>query len=91
MCTTRRRGTLRTRQKSPSERYYGALGIDGEAAIKQIQSLKLNVKVHRTRDITVAIIRAGHLSVQDDDTIKTDWKINHRFRKKFKSFGDLLS
>jgi predicted nucleic acid-binding protein len=67
------------------------LGIDDEAAIKQIQSLKLNVNVHRIRDIMVAIIRAGQLSVQDADAIKVDWETNHRFRQKFKSFGELLS
>jgi predicted nucleic acid-binding protein len=67
------------------------LGIDDEPAIKQIQSLKLNVKVHRTRDIMVALIRAGQLSVQDADAIKADWETNHRFRQKFKSFGELLT
>lgn len=66
------------------------LGIDDEPAIKQIQSLKLNVKVHRTRDIVVALIRTGNLSVEDADAIKVDWETNHRFRQKFKSFGELL-
>lgn len=46
--------------------------------------------VFGTKDIMVAAIRRGVLTLQEADRIKREWEINHRFAMRFNSFADVL-
>jgi predicted nucleic acid-binding protein len=66
------------------------IALDDKPAIRQIQDLRLNIKVQTTQDIVVSLIQNAHLSVPQADGIKADWAANHRFRLNFNSFSELL-
>ena len=43
-----------------------------------------------TEDIMVSLIQKGILTVEQADSIKLDWKTNHRFKLRFSTFAKRL-
>lgn len=74
-------------------RGYG-LAIDDaralKAAMREAGLVGSALRVFRTQDIMVELIRSGALAVADADAILADWANNHRFRLGIASFADLL-
>lgn len=70
--------------------FKGAIAIDDMRAVKKAKALTAGVTVVTSTDVVIAGINSNRLTVGEADLLKTDWQENHRFRLKFKSFGDLL-
>lgn len=48
------------------------------------------LKIVRTQDIVVTLIRAGDITIEIADVIKETWASQHRFRLRFNSFRDIV-
>jgi len=70
--------------------FKGAIAIDDMRAVKKAKALTAGVTVVTSTDVVLAGITSERLTVEEADLLKSDWEDNHRFRLKFKSFGDLL-
>lgn len=66
------------------------LAIDDKVARRAALTLSQSLPVIDTQALMVSLIRAGVLSVEDADAIKTDWETNHSFALKVRSFEDIL-
>lgn len=71
-----------------------ALAIDDSRAIhRALEEAGIAdnaLKILRTQDIVVELIRGGIVSIEAADAIHADWVANHRFRLKISSFRDIL-
>lgn len=66
------------------------LAIDDKVARRAALALSQSLSVIDTQAAMVSLIRAGVLSVEDADAIKTDWETNHSFALKLRSFEDIV-
>jgi len=66
------------------------LAIDDKAARKAALLLRPKIPILDTESLTVSLIRAGRLTVQQADAIKDEWAAKHSFVLKIRSFNDLL-
>ena len=71
-----------------------SLALDDERAIREgtrfARTTGCELTVLRTQDVMVRLIRLGALSLEEADRILADWAHNHRYRRKFVSFAQLL-
>lgn len=67
-----------------------ALAIDDKRAANQAREDGEDLVIVRTEDLVVDLIEIGVLTVEEADTIKSDWSQNHRFTLRFGSFAELL-
>ncbi len=70
------------------------LAIDDTRAIRRAVE-EANVAgnpltIIRTQDVIVRLIKSGAIDLHQADGIKEDWRQNHRFALKIRSFTDLL-
>ena len=66
---------------------------DNRAIRRAIQEAGMSgsaVRIVRTQDIVVELIRCRALTVESADAILADWANNHRFKLKISSFSKLL-
>lgn len=70
--------------------FNGAIAIDDMRAVRKAKPFTAGVTVVTSTDIVLAGIHSQRLTVEEADLLKTDWEANHRFRLKFRSFGDLV-
>lgn len=66
------------------------LAIDDKVARRIALTLAPSLPVIDTQALMVSLIRAGVLSVEDADAIKTDWETNYSFALKLRSFEDIV-
>jgi len=70
------------------------LAIQDNRAIKRaLQEAGITgnpLRIARTQDIIVELIRSGDLTIATADAMLVDWANNHRFRLKTSSFRELL-
>ncbi|WP_420635211.1 hypothetical protein [Candidatus Palauibacter sp.] len=71
------------------------LAVDDNAAIKravrEAAVVPQELRIVRTEDIILELIRHGLLTIADADEMLADWAANHRFRLRFPSFRVLLN
>jgi predicted nucleic acid-binding protein len=67
-----------------------AFAVDDKVTLSHCAKNHPSVKIFRTSDLIVEMIRQQLITVQEADLIKQDWENKLFFRLKFKSFGDLL-
>jgi predicted nucleic acid-binding protein len=67
-----------------------ALAIDDKAAIRQARALDASLRILGTQDLMVAALRAGIISLPEADAILEDWRRQHRFALRIKTFRDVL-
>lgn len=66
------------------------LAIDDKVARRAALALSPSLSVIDTQAVMVSLIRAGVLSVEEADTIKTDWERNHSFALRITSFREFF-
>jgi predicted nucleic acid-binding protein len=71
-----------------------SLAIDDSTAIRRaMREAELSasaLRIVRTQDIMVRLIRTGAVDLVAADQIRDDWARNHRFRLRIASFSELL-
>lgn len=67
------------------------LAIDDRRAMNEARRVSQSLRVLRTQDLMVSMIREELLGVDEADAIKDSWAMNHRFRLPFHSFGEILA
>jgi predicted nucleic acid-binding protein len=66
------------------------LAIDDRRAIKEALRFERDLKILKTQDLMVSMIRESLLELHEADAIKKVWAERHRFRLSFGSFSELL-
>ncbi|MBK1724157.1 hypothetical protein [Thiocystis violacea] len=66
------------------------LAMDDKRAIKQAQASCPSIHIITTQALIVSMIREHLLTVDEADTIKSEWASTHKFLLKFDSFRSLL-
>lgn len=66
------------------------LAIDDKAALNFCRSNRASIRLLRTADVFISLIRKGMLTVSEADAIKDDLAENHSFRMKLRSFADVV-
>ena len=59
-------------------------------ALREIGFSNRPNRIIRTQDIVVELIKRNLLTLEEAESIKVDWEINHRFTLKISSFRELL-
>lgn len=67
-----------------------AIAIDDKQAIRRVSSLGYTMPILSTEALMVALIQCGAISIEEADSIKSEWEKNHRFRLAFPSFKDCI-
>lgn len=62
------------------------LVIDDDRARKQAIRLNSKLEILQTQDIVIKLIIENIISVEEADSIKSEWQIKYKFSFKFKSF-----
>ena len=66
------------------------LAMDDGLAIRCARRTDATLRILKTQDLMVSMIREGLLEVEEADRIKQDWAAHHRFRLKLGSFRELV-
>ena len=62
-------------------------GLQDRRARLEGQRRRKGLVIYQTEDLVLALIRAGHLTVEQADGFLAEWATQHRFRSRFTSFG----
>lgn len=66
-----------------------ALALDDKRARARARATFPEVSILGTQEVMLRAIACGAITVEEADSIKVNWEINHRFRLRFGSFGEL--
>lgn len=64
-----------------------AAGLQDRRARLEGQHRRRDLTLCQTEDLVLALIRSGHLTVEEADGFLVEWATRHRFRSRFTSFG----
>jgi len=66
------------------------LALEDKKAARVALSRFPSIKILKTQDLMLQLLRDGALSIPEADALLDDWRTNHRFRLKIGSFKELL-
>ena len=66
------------------------LAMDDKAARKRASAFNPKMKLLATETLMVSLIRAGRISAEEADEIKSEWEREHRFKLNFGSFTERI-
>lgn len=67
-----------------------AVALDDKVGRSRARTAFPQLPIVGTKDIVIAAIVGGAITLEEADALKVDWEQNHRFRFRFATFSDVL-